>query len=329
MSVIKNLALLAQRFDKKVVVQVPATPSRKAYSYEKNVSESSESTVGKPPKGKKVNVPGAIAGSLLVGSALGVSIAGSRGQQRRANRGLAGAYENHKKNVEELNKAYQAKKAKEKVEGSAKDRDEAYSTLGVDKDASQEDIGRAYKKLARKYHPDVNKSEEGQEVFKKVNAAMDILDDRRKAARGEAQTDRVERTNSAFSRIDAFVEDLKARSDATTVQVPATAKRKAYSYTKNGKGSDTEGFAEPIKRVLPNIAAIGALTVAGTAVNSKLYGKVGEKANQKYREHEENARRQYDITDEDLEEVRNPKKAQKKSPAPKGRKPPTKLLKGS
>jgi len=42
-----------------------------------------------------------------------------------------------------------------------------YQTLGVLKDASQEEIQRAYRKLARKYHPDVNKDKSAEEMFKK------------------------------------------------------------------------------------------------------------------------------------------------------------------
>lgn len=52
-----------------------------------------------------------------------------------------------------------------------------YETLGVDRDASADDIKRAYRRLARELHPDVNPSEEASERFKKVTHAYDVLSD--------------------------------------------------------------------------------------------------------------------------------------------------------
>ncbi|MBI4146695.1 molecular chaperone DnaJ [Candidatus Woesearchaeota archaeon] len=52
-----------------------------------------------------------------------------------------------------------------------------YETLGVSKDASQEDIKRAYKKLAKQYHPDLNKSPDATDKFKQVNEAAAVLGD--------------------------------------------------------------------------------------------------------------------------------------------------------
>ena len=52
-----------------------------------------------------------------------------------------------------------------------------YKILGVKKDASQEEIQRAYRKLARKYHPDVNKDKDAEEKFKMINEANEVLKD--------------------------------------------------------------------------------------------------------------------------------------------------------
>lgn len=50
-----------------------------------------------------------------------------------------------------------------------------YEILGVARDASKEDIKRAYRRLARKYHPDVNKEAGAEEHFKQINRAYEVL----------------------------------------------------------------------------------------------------------------------------------------------------------
>lgn len=57
-----------------------------------------------------------------------------------------------------------------------------YETLEVSENASQDDIKKSYRKLARKYHPDVNKQKEAEEKFKEINAAYEILSDPQKRA---------------------------------------------------------------------------------------------------------------------------------------------------
>jgi curved DNA-binding protein len=52
-----------------------------------------------------------------------------------------------------------------------------YATLSVKKDASQDDIQKAYKKLARKFHPDVNKDPQAEVKFKEIGEAYEVLKD--------------------------------------------------------------------------------------------------------------------------------------------------------
>jgi molecular chaperone DnaJ len=50
-----------------------------------------------------------------------------------------------------------------------------YEILGVDRNTDKEDIKRAYRRLARKYHPDVNKEDGAEERFKEINRAYEVL----------------------------------------------------------------------------------------------------------------------------------------------------------
>lgn len=57
-----------------------------------------------------------------------------------------------------------------------------YATLGVAKDATEDEIKRAYRKLARKYHPDVSKEPDAEERFKALGEAYEVLKDPEKRA---------------------------------------------------------------------------------------------------------------------------------------------------
>ncbi|HEY7496133.1 MAG TPA: J domain-containing protein [Candidatus Tectomicrobia bacterium] len=58
-----------------------------------------------------------------------------------------------------------------------------YAVLGVGKEATQAEIQRAYRKLARQYHPDVNKAKGAEEKFKELGEAYEVLKDPEKRAR--------------------------------------------------------------------------------------------------------------------------------------------------
>ena len=58
-----------------------------------------------------------------------------------------------------------------------------YEILGVSRDADNSTIKSAYRKLARKYHPDVNKTKEAEQKFKDINEAYEVLSDKNKRSR--------------------------------------------------------------------------------------------------------------------------------------------------
>ncbi|EJF07827.1 DnaJ-class molecular chaperone with C-terminal Zn finger domain [Thiovulum sp. ES] len=58
-----------------------------------------------------------------------------------------------------------------------------YDILGVSQNSSQTDIKKAYKKLARQYHPDINKSPDAEDKFKEINGAYEVLGDEKKRSK--------------------------------------------------------------------------------------------------------------------------------------------------
>jgi curved DNA-binding protein len=53
-----------------------------------------------------------------------------------------------------------------------------YKTLGLDKNATEDEIKKAYRKLARKYHPDLNPNDkEANRKFQQINEANEVLSD--------------------------------------------------------------------------------------------------------------------------------------------------------
>lgn len=62
------------------------------------------------------------------------------------------------------------------------DNQDLYDVLGLQKDASDDEIKHAYRKLSKKYHPDINKAPDAEAKFKKINEAYETLSDPQKRA---------------------------------------------------------------------------------------------------------------------------------------------------
>jgi curved DNA-binding protein len=72
-----------------------------------------------------------------------------------------------------------------------------YETLGVARDATQDDIKGAYRKLARKFHPDVSKEKDAEARFKEIGEASEVLRDPEKRAAYDAAGSQWERQQAA------------------------------------------------------------------------------------------------------------------------------------
>jgi curved DNA-binding protein len=68
-----------------------------------------------------------------------------------------------------------------------------YQVLGLERTASEDDVRKAYRRLARKYHPDVSKEADAEQKMRDVNEANDVLRDKDKRAAYDALADRVAR----------------------------------------------------------------------------------------------------------------------------------------
>ena len=66
-----------------------------------------------------------------------------------------------------------------------------YETLGINESASESEIKKAYRKLARQYHPDVNKDAGAEDKFKEINAAYEVLRDKEKKAQYDMHGDQM------------------------------------------------------------------------------------------------------------------------------------------
>ncbi len=110
-----------------------------------------------------------------------------------------------------------------------------YSLLGVTKSATQDEIKKSYRKLALQYHPDRNKTKEGEEKFKEITKAYEVLSDPQKR-----------QTYDQFGAA-AFEQGGAGAGGPFGGQGPFGGFGGQYTYTTNGQGFDFGGFSDPFE----------------------------------------------------------------------------------
>ncbi len=146
---------------------------------------------------------------------------------------------------------------------AATDYKDYYAILGLSKTSSAEEIKKAYRKLARKYHPDMNPGDQNAEArFKEVNEAYEILSDSQKRQKydqygqywnqaggttgwsGGTSVDFSGFDFSQFSSFDEFINTLLGRT-AGASPGSSEAGRRSYSYrTGTGRTTGYGGFED-------------------------------------------------------------------------------------
>lgn len=137
-----------------------------------------------------------------------------------------------------------------------------YSVLGLNKNANSDEIKSAYRKLAREYHPDVNKSPDAEEKFKQVSEAYEVLSDARKRHEYDHR-------NDMFAQFRAHRHIHKEPNSAVHVVITIEPQQTLKSFKKivkyerivfcsdcNGEGGHSDGN---VPSVCPDCNGLGRI----------------------------------------------------------------------
>ena len=152
-----------------------------------------------------------------------------------------------------------------------------YEILGVSRDADNASIKSAYRKLARKYHPDVNKTKEAEEKFKDINEAYEVLSDKNKR-----------------QRYDSLGSNWQGGADYTP---PPGFENFSFNFNQGGAQSfdfGGSGFSDFFSSLFGDMMGGMASQQSGRNFGGFDFG--GTSANSKRRKHQEQPSEDLDIT---------------------------------
>lgn len=119
-----------------------------------------------------------------------------------------------------------------------------YKTLGVGRNATQDEIKKAFRRLARKYHPDINKDKNAEELFKNINEANEVLSDPDKRQKYDQFGAHWQQYERAGGRSDDFNWD-------------------AWRSPTGGGGGTRQVSQEELEQIFGNLGGIGGMGGAG------------------------------------------------------------------
>ena len=142
-----------------------------------------------------------------------------------------------------------------------------YSILGVSKSASQDEIKKAYRKLARKYHPDLNKDDaQAEQRFKDINEANEVLSDAEKRKMYDQFGSQWQQYQRAGGRPDDFWSQWGAGQRGQT----RTVSQEELNQMFGGSG----GFSDFFEALF---GQMGGRTASGQQVNfDDIFGQQGQ-----------------------------------------------------
>ncbi len=138
-----------------------------------------------------------------------------------------------------------------------------YEILGVARDAKESEIKSAYRKLARKYHPDVNKEKGAEEKFKDINEAYEVLGDKEKRQRYDM-------LGSSFQNGADFDPSMGGFSGFDFSQ---------FTQGAGARGGSAGGFSDFFSAIFGDLMSGGAKTSYGRGFANDMFGNGGYYSN--------------------------------------------------